>query len=232
MIEEIDWSVGEVLQTLKENGLEKKTIVAFTSDNGADSKPDRSGNVEKGSNLPLKGWKGSSEEGGVRVPFVVTWPGTWPEGRETAEMASLMDILPTFAALAGIELKTPQKIDGKNIFPIMQCLPEAKSPHPYIYYAGNLPKITGARNSRFKLTSRGNPALYDLQSDIGETKDVAAEHPEVVQELEAAIEAFQKDLDQHSLEAPFDAGQAAYLKTREKKSSKKNREKKRSEKKR
>ncbi|TWU32316.1 Arylsulfatase precursor [Novipirellula artificiosorum] len=227
MIEEIDWSVGEVLQALKENGLEKKTIVAFTSDNGADSKPDRNGNVEKGSNLPLKGWKGSSEEGGVRVPFVVSWPGTLPEGNETGEMASLMDILPTFAALAGNEPKTPQKIDGKNIFPIMQCLHEAKSPHPYIYYAGNLPKITGARNSRFKLTSRGNPALYDLQSEIGETKDVAAEHPEVVQELEAAIEAFQKDLDQHSLEAPFDAGQAAYLKTREKESSKKNREKKR-----
>ena len=85
----------------------------------------------------------------------------------------------------------------------------------------NLAKITGARNDRFKLTNRGKPALYDLRSDVGETKDVATEYPEVVQELEAAIEAFQKDLDEHSLDAPFDAGQASYLKTKEKKSSKK-----------
>ena len=224
MIEEIDWSVGEVLKALKENGLKRKTIVAFTSDNGADSKPGRHGHEEKGSNLPLRGWKGSSDEGGVRVPFVVTWPGTLPEGKETGEMASLMDILPTFAALAGIEPKTAQKIDGKGIFPVMQCLPDAKSPHPYIYYAGNIDNITGARNDRFKLTSKGKPALYDLQSDLGETKDVAADYPEVVQELEAAIEAFQKDLDEHSLEAPFDAGQVAYKEGKEAKPSRKKRD--------
>ena len=223
MIEEIDWSVGEVLKTLKESDLEKKTIVVFTSDNGADSKPDRHGNKEKGSNLPLKGWKGSRDEGGVRVPFVVTWPGTLPEGKETEAMASLMDILPTFAALAGIEPKTPQKIDGKNIFPVMQCLPDVKSPHQYIYYAGNTARITGARNDRFKLTNRGKPALYDLQSDLEETKDIAAEYPEVVQEFQAAIEAFQKDLDEHSLEAPFDAGQAAYKAGKEAKPSSKKR---------
>ena len=226
MIEEIDWSVGEVLNALKENGLERKTIVAFTSDNGADSKPDRHGNAEKGSNLPLKGWKGSSDEGGVRVPFVVTWPGTLPAGKETGEMASLMDILPTFAALAGIEPKTPQKIDGKDIFPVMQCLPDVKSPHQYIYYAGNISRITGVRNDRFKLNNRGSPALFDLQSDIGETKDVAAEYPEVVQELQGAIEDFQKDLSEHSLDAPYDAGQALYKETREGKRSKKKREKK------
>ena len=226
MIEEIDWSVGEVLKALKENGLERKTIVAFTSDNGADSKPDRHGNAEKGSNLPLKGWKGSSDEGGVRVPFVVTWPGILPAGKETGEMASLMDILPTFAALAGIEPKTPQKIDGKDIFPVMQCLPDVKSPHQYIYYAGNISRITGVRNDRFKLNNRGSPALFDLQSDIGETKDVSAEYPEVVQELQGAIEAFEKDLSQHSLDAPYDAGQALYKETREGKRSKKKREKK------
>ena len=225
MIEEIDWSVGEVLKTLQENGLEKKTIVAFTSDNGADSKPDRNGHQEKGSNLPLKGWKGSNDEGGVRVPFVVTWPGTLPEGKDTGEMASLMDILPTFAALAGIEPKLPQKIDGKDIFPLMQCLPDAKSPHRYIYYAGNIAKITGVRNDRFKLINKGKPVLYDLRSDVGEAKDVAAEYPEVVRELQAAIEAFQEDLDHHSLEAPFDTGQAAYKKGRQATASRKKRRK-------
>ncbi|MEE1551394.1 MAG: hypothetical protein V1244_07190, partial [Nitrospinaceae bacterium] len=115
----------------------------------------------------------------------------------------------------------PQKIDGKDIFPVMQCLPDVKSPHQYIYYAGNVSRITGVRNYRFKLNSRGNPGLYDLQSDLGETKDVTAEYPEVVKELEGAIEAFQKDLDKHSLEAPFDAGQSAYKKIKEEKPSKK-----------
>ena len=82
------------------------------------------------------------------------------------------------------------------------------------------------RNDRFKLTGRGKPALYDLRSDVGETKDVATEYPHVVQDLQAAIEAFQKDLDAHSLEAPFDAGQVAYKERQEAKPSKKKREKK------
>lgn len=226
MIEEIDWSVGEVIRALKENGLEKKTVVAFTSDKGADSKPDGNGNGEKGSNLPLKGWKGSSEEGGVRMPFIVSWPGTLPEAKETGELASLMDILPTFAALAGIEPETPQKIDGRNIFPIKQCLPDVSSPNKYIYYAGNIAKITGVRNDRFKLTTKGGgPFLYDLNADIGETKDVADEYPEIVQELQSEMERFQKDLDEHSLEVPFDEGQAAY-KGEDKKSSKKSKNRK------
>lgn len=226
MIEEIDWSVGEVIKALKENGLAENTLVAFTSDNGADSKPDTDGHVEKGSNLPLKGWKGSSDEGGVRVPFVVSWPGTLPEGKETGELASLMDIFPTFAALAGIEPVTPQKIDGKNIFPVMQCLPGVKSPHAYLYYAKNTPKVVAARNHRFKLADGKEPALYDLRADIGETINIAAEHPEVVQQLQRAIELFQKDLDENSLEAPYDAGQAAYKGEQNEKSSKKKNKKK------
>jgi arylsulfatase A len=228
MIEEIDWSVGEVIKALKENGLEKKTLVAFTSDNGADSKPNNEGHVEKGSNLPLKGWKGSTDDGGCRVPFVVTWPGTLPEGKETGELASLLDILPTFAALAGIEPKTTQKIDGKNIFPVMQCLPGVKSPNKYLYYASNTPKITAVRNHRFKLLDGKRNALYDLRSDIGETKNVATEYPEVVQELKRAIEEFQKDLDENSLEAPHDAGQEAYIagKNKGKASKKKSKKKK------
>lgn len=227
MIEEIDWSVGEVMKALRANGIAENTIIAFTSDNGADSKPDSNGNVEMGSNLPLDGWKGSSQEGGVRVPFVVSWPGTLPAGKETGEMASLMDIFPTYAALAGINPVTPQKIDGKNIFPIMQCLPGEKSPHEYLYYAGNTQRITGARNHRFKLMTGKNARLYDLRSDIGETKDVSAEYPEVVEALTRAIERFQEDLDTNSLEAPFDEGQAAYKGGVEKeKASKKKKDKK------
>lgn len=216
MIEEIDWSVGEVMKALRANGIADNTIIAFTSDNGADSKPDTNGNVEMGSNLPLSGWKGSAQEGGVRVPFVVSWPGTLPAGKETGEMASLMDIFPTYAALAGINPVTPQKIDGKNIFPIMQCLPGEKSPHEYLFYAGNTPKITGARNARFKLLTGNKAGLYDLRSDIGETKDVTADYPEVVEALSRAIDRFQQDLDSNSLDAPFDEGNAAYKAAQEK----------------
>jgi arylsulfatase A len=154
------------------------------------------------------------------VPFVVTWPGTLPQGKETGELASLLDILPTFAALAGIEPKTPQKIDGKNIFPIMQCLPGVKSPNKYLYYAGNTPTIKGVRNHRYKLLSSKPPELYDLRADIGETSNIADQHPEIVQKLARAIEVFQKDLDEHSLEAPYDAGQEAFLKTRKRKPGK------------
>ncbi|MDD7986578.1 sulfatase [Lentisphaera marina] len=225
MIEEIDWSVGEVIKALKESGIEKNTIIAFTSDNGADSKPNKD-HAEKGSNLPLKGWKGSSEEGGVRVPFVVSWPGTLPEGKKTNEIASLMDIFPTYAALTGIEPKTPQKIDGKNIFPIMMCEPGVKSPNKYIYYAGNTPKITGVRNHRFKYSTKTS-GLYDMHADIGETKNVADKYPEVLQELQKAMEVFQKDIDENSMEAPFDEGQAAYveIKNKKEKSSKDKKEK-------
>lgn len=215
MIEEIDWSVGEVIKALQENGIEKKTIIAFTSDNGADSKPNKE-HAEKGSNLPLKGWKGSSEEGGVRVPFVVSWPGTLPEGKKTNEIASLMDIFPTYAALAGIEPEVPQKIDGNNIFPIMMCEPDVKSPNKYIYYAGNTPKITGVRNHRFKYSTKTS-GLYDMHADIGETTNVADKYPEVLQELQKAMEAFQKDIDENSMEAPFDEGQAAYVEIKNKK---------------
>ncbi len=109
----------------------------------------------------------------------------------------------------------------------MKCLPDVKSPNKYLYYAPNNPRITAVRNHRFKLFYGKRNELYDVRSDIGETKNVADEHPRVVKELKRAIELFQKDLEEHSLEAPFDEGQAAYLKTKNKdKSSKEKRDKK------
>ena len=108
----------------------------------------------------------------------------------------------------------------------MQCAPGVKSPHEYLYYAGNTPKITGARNARFKLLTGNNDGLYDLRSDIGETKDVSADYPEVVEMLTREIKRFQEDLDTHSLDAPIDEGNAAYKAAQEKEKGAKKKAKK------
>lgn len=222
MIEEIDWSVGEVLKAVKELGLDENTLVIFTSDNGADGKPDKV-HDEKGSCLPLRDWKGSNYEGGSRVPFVARWPKRIPAGKEVDEIASLLDMLPTFAKLAGAEVDAPQKIDGKDIWGMLAN--GDTSPHEYIYYGGN-GSIAAIRNRTFKYfpgkrDKLGN--LYNLKTDIAETTDVAEEYPEIAKELGAALAVFQKDLDENSLEAPINTGvkKGGGKKTEKKKKKKK-----------
>jgi arylsulfatase A len=209
MIEEIDWSVGEVSKALEKHGLDENTLVIFTSDNGADGKPDKE-HPEQGSCLPLRDWKSSNYEGGSRVPFVARWPGQLPAGETIDEMASLLDMLPTFAALAGAEVDTPQKIDGKDIWGMLAK--GEPSPQEYLYYGGN-GSIAAIRNHTFKYFpgKRDNPGvLYNLKSDIAETTNVVESHPEVARTLAAALEAFQLDLDQNSLEAPVNTAVKKY----------------------
>ena len=126
-IQELDWSTGEILRSLKELGLDENTLVIFTSDNGP--------NTGKGGSAgPLKGGKGSTLEGGVRVPFVARWPGKVPAGIESDEAITGMDLLPTLTRLAGGEVPIDRVIDGKDIGPLLAGEPEAKSPHEAIYY--------------------------------------------------------------------------------------------------
>lgn len=126
-IEELDWSTGEILRSLKELGLDKNTLVIFTSDNGP--------NTGKGGNAgPLNGGKGSTLEGGVRVPFVARWPETIPAGTESDEAITGMDLLPTLTKLAGGKVPSDRVIDGKDIWPLLTGKPDAKSPHEAIYY--------------------------------------------------------------------------------------------------
>ena len=126
-IQELDWSTGEILRSLKELGLDKNTLVIFTSDNGP--------NTGKGGSAgPLKGGKGSTLEGGVRVPFVARWPGTIPAGTESDEPITGMDLLPTLTKLAGGGVPDDRVIDGKDIWPLLAAKPGAKSPHEAIYY--------------------------------------------------------------------------------------------------
>lgn len=159
---------------------------------------------EKGSNLPLRDWKSSNYEGGSRVPGVFWWPGKIPAGKTTDEMASVLDIMPTFAQLAGVNLETPQKIDGKDIWDIISCKDGAKTPHKYLYFAGN-GSLSGVRTNRFKYLKKGKE-LYDLQNDISESKNVAENYPEVVKELQKAMDRLQKDLDTNYLEPPVNTG--------------------------
>lgn len=201
VIMEIDWSVGQILDTLKKNGLDDNTMVIFTSDNG----PWLSYGNHGGSALPLREGKGTMWDGGCREPFIARWPGKILAGHECSEVAATIDILPTLAQLAGAPLPE-HTIDGKNIWPLLSGQADAKSPHEYyaMYYGRELQAV---RSGKWKLhfphgyrTLKGEPGndglpgpyaqkragleLYDLENDIGESKDLASKFPEVTARLQ------------------------------------------------
>ena len=181
-IYEIDWSVGEILKSLKEQGIDENTIVLFTSDNGP----------AKGSAKPLNGKKGSTWEGGQRMPTVIRWPGGIAAGTETDEILTTMDVLPTFAKLSGAKLPDDLVIDGKDMMPTL--VDGAASPHEYFFYA-HWGVLEGVRWKSWKLRIiEGKESLYDLGNDISEKKNVAAEHPEIVQQLKAAMQGFEDEM--------------------------------------
>ena len=195
VIEELDWSIGQILDTLKELGLDDNTLMVFTSDNGPwieEYIGDYGGSAE-----PLRGSKMMTWEGGLREPCIMRWPGIIPAGSICGEIATTMDLLPSFAGLAGAKLPRDRTIDGKNIWPLMSAQPGAKGPHEAFYYYGYT-YLQAVRSGRWKLVLP-RPAkppwtswygrmidavektqLYDLDSDIEEKHDVAAEHPDIV----------------------------------------------------
>ncbi|MEX1048293.1 MAG: sulfatase [Akkermansiaceae bacterium] len=200
-IGEIDWSVGEILDALKKNGLDEKTVVIFTSDNGP----------AVGKATPLAGGKASPMEGGMRVPAVIRWPGIIPPGQVNDELMTTMDLLPTFVKLAGAELPSDRVIDGKDIFPVLS--EGAKSPHEaFFYYQGNTLKAVRSGKWKLHLGNIGrsdharpgknsglpNTALFDLEADMGERNNVLKEHPEIANELRAHGIAFEVELDKNS----------------------------------
>jgi arylsulfatase A-like enzyme len=193
-IEEIDWGVGELIRCLKKLGLDRDTLIVFTSDNGPWLGKGKNG----GSALPLRGGKFSTWEGGMRMPTIMRWPGTMPAGKTCREVAATIDLLPTFAALARARLPTDRVIDGRNILPLIQKPERAKSPHQGFYYykGGNLQAV---RSGTWKLRKEGRaPALYDLARDIGEEKDVSAQNPAVARQLQAMMSQFNKSLKARS----------------------------------
>lgn len=216
VIQEIDWSVGEVLKALKQHGLERDTIVIFTSDNG----PWLSYGDHAGSSGPLREGKGTSWEGGTRVPCLMRWPGQIPAGKANDAFLMTIDLLPTLAARIGA--KAPAlPIDGRDVWPVIAGQPGAKNPHEGygIWYAQNELQSVVSGDGRWKLvfahgyrTLAGRPggkdgtpakyenakvaapALYDLKADVGEKNDVAAANPAVVKSLEAFAEKCRAEL--------------------------------------
>jgi arylsulfatase A len=201
-IEEMDWSVGQILATLNKLGLDKNTLVVYTSDNGPWNLPGNAtskvkGNMNRrigGSALPLRGYKFQQFEGGMREPTVMWWPGHIPAGSVCEEIAGTIDILPTVAAITGAKLPE-KKIDGHNILPLLEGKADAKSPHKAYFYQskavriGSWKLLSGARGANGK-----GPHLYDLSKDIGEKNNVAADNPEIVKELSGALEAFKAEM--------------------------------------
>ena len=192
VIEEIDWSAGEILKAIKELGIDSKTLVIYTSDNG----PWLSKKAHGGCSLPLRDGKFSTYEGGMRMPCIMRWPGKIPAGTLCSEMALTMDFLPTLAKLAGADLPAGYELNGKDISALM-TRPGAKTPHEAFFYYRST-TLEAVRSGKWKAIlyakgSDGQPGrpheLYDLQADISEKTDVAAENADVVKRLAALAAA-------------------------------------------
>lgn len=209
---ELDWSVGEILKTLKKNGLENNTLVIFTSDNG----PWLNFGNHAGSAFPLREGKGTMWEGGPRVSTLMRWPGIIPEGIECDRIASTIDILPTLAEITGAALPE-KKIDGVSILSLLEGKKEAKPRNQFYYYYGG--DLIAVRKDKWKLVfphkfrsyegvepgKDGFPGpygkgiiteleLYDLENDIGETNNLAAQYPEIVEELKIIGDSAREEL--------------------------------------
>lgn len=182
-VEEIDWSTGEILRVLREQKLDRNTLVIFTSDNGGES----------GSSGPFRDGKVTTWEGGIRDPFIAWWPGTVPGGVVTTAFATELDLFPTFAKLAGAEMPKDRVYDGEDLTPVLLRNEPGREPLLFYYSSENLNAV---RKGRWKLhvavynrkstPPRGEgdpPLLFDVQRDIAERRNVAKAHPEIVKEL-------------------------------------------------
>jgi uncharacterized sulfatase len=201
VIEALDWSTGRVLDALRDAGLERDTLVIFTSDNGPwmDMPPrmlvdPRVLRTDAGSAGPLRGSKGTSWEGGTRVPFIARWPGRIPAGSVSPGLATTMDLLPTVAAVAGAALPPGRVVDGHDIRAFLDG--RGPSPREWFFYYDSGGRLEGVRDGRWKLHDRypdkGDPVgeLFDLMTDPSERWDVAAAHPAIVARLRARMQAF------------------------------------------
>jgi arylsulfatase A-like enzyme len=187
----IDWAADVLFHELKALGLDDDTLVIFTSDNGSRVRD------EGGSNGQLRGTKGTTWEGGQRVACIARWPGKVPAGKVCEELTLSMDLCPTLAAVGGSEMPSDRIIDGKDIRPLLFGEEGAASEHDAFFYYKRM-SIEAVRSGKWKLHIRKDDEelqkLYDLESDVGETRNVYDQHPEVVQSLNEKIEACRKDL--------------------------------------
>ena len=189
----IDWATGALLDELDALGLTDDTIVIFTSDNGALARPG------EGSNLPLRGRKGQTRDGGMRVPGIVRWPGQVPAGSTSDALTTALDLLPTLATWCDADPTTRGPIDGHDIGAVLTD--GASSPRSTFAYF-NQSHLEAIRDNRYKLRLVANDGqtrapvteLYDLHTDIDERTDIARNHPEIVARLTSAADALRIEL--------------------------------------
>ena len=216
-VEEVDWSVGKVLDTLQSLNLDRNTMVLFTSDNGPWLIKGSDGGIAG----PLRGGKGSTWEGGVRVPTIARWPGKIPAGSVCDAVAGTIDILPTCVSIAGAKASAEPIIDGRDISSLLFGTSKESKREAHYYFAGinlqavrqgpwklaiaNQPESMGMKG---KGDAEINPRLYNLDADIGEQSNVASKHPEIVLKLQALADKANMEIGGASPTARRPAGQS------------------------
>jgi hypothetical protein len=222
-VEEVDWSTGRVLDTLRELKLDRRTLVVFTSDNG----PWLIKGSDGGSAGPLRGGKGSTWEGGVRVPTVVWWPGNVAPGSVCDAVAGTIDLLPTCVTLAGGKVPAEPVIDGRDLSALLLGQAKQSPREAHYYFAGY--SLQAVRQGPWKLAVaaqneakgrelpvdvKGNtPRLYDLDADIGERNNLADKQPEIVARLQALIAAMDAEIGGSAPKSRRPAGEVKDAKT-------------------
>lgn len=211
-VEEIDWSTGRILNTLDGLDLTGNTLVIFLSDNG----PWLQKGAEGGLATPLRDGKGTTWEGGHRVPAIATWPGEIPASSVNEAMVTIMDLYPTIANLAGADIPGDRVIDGKDIWPLLSGKTDESPYDAYFYY--RLKNLQAVRIGEWKLHLEGkrrdynnvqynysddfvfhqNEKLYNLREDIGEQRNLVLDYPEIVQKLKEAVRNHKEEIEDHS----------------------------------
>lgn len=220
VIEEIDWNVGRIVEKLKAEGIEENTLIIFASDNG----PWAGFGEQSGSAGELRGSKITTWEGGVRVPMIMKWKNVLSAGTVYSEITGIIDMAPTIAAAAGASMPDDRVIDGENLLPYILDQKNGQKPHDvYYHYAGTWlqavrsgkwklhfarPDIRPSRygecadwfsNAGFLAGFLKEDLLFNLETDIGETKNLANEFPEIVQELKNKAKKAREDIGDYGM---------------------------------
>lgn len=180
MCENVDWNVGRLVEKLDELGLSENTIIIYLSDNGPNSWRWNDG---------MKGRKGSTDEGGVRSPLCMNWQGKFIPGKKVTEIAGAIDLLPTLADLAGIDLQLEKPLDGVSLKPLLtEEKPQWKERYIFSYWRNQ----TSVRSRKYRLDNNGQ--LFDMENDPGQNTNVAASNPEAAKKLLAAREKWNSEV--------------------------------------
>ena len=193
LIVALDDNVGKILSTIENNGLNDNTMVIFTNDNGGP------GGKDSTSNYPLKGFKGSLDEGGIRVPWAMSWPGVIKAGSVINTPVITLDILPTIFEAAGKSIDPNWELDGSSLLPLFGASERRFPDRPLYWRRSGIEGPIAMRDQEWKLINqrssrRSQPELYNLATDIAEANNVAGKYPGIVSQLQTKLDAWESEL--------------------------------------